>query len=135
MLKIKISPLDILVSKFVRLRAIKEAGGCEKCLAPKFDKQKENGEILPAYKQLQCSHFIKRRNKAVRYDEANCSGFCFGCHQYFEENHDEYEVWLKNKIGESEFNLLQARKRVTQKPDIQALTLYYKERTKLLEEV
>lgn len=121
-MKIRLDALDKLFSQFIRQRAIRLVHGCERCKAWK-----------ESYKKLDCSHFHKRRKQSTRYDEMNCNGFCFGCHQYFEENRDEYEWWLKNHIGEREFDLLNARVRIMGKPDKVAIAIYLKEKIKLLE--
>lgn len=122
-MRIKLSPLDILFSNFIRLRAMKRVGGCERCLTPKVE-----------YTQLQCSHYHKRRKYSVRWDEDNCNGFCFGCHQYFEENRDEYTIWMTNLLGEERMNMLAGRMRHTHpKPDEELIGLYLKELIKVLE--
>ena len=115
-MKIRIDPLDTLFSQYIRLRAIQRVHGCERCLTWKAD-----------YKELQCSHYHKRRKKSVRWDEQNCNGFCFGCHQYFEENRDEYIAWLQQHLGEREFDMLLGRMRVPARYlDKEAIRLYYK---------
>jgi len=131
--RIRRDPLDALVSEFTRKRAIKRVGGCERCEAKKHDIQQDNGKVLPAWKQLQCSHYHKRRKQSTRYDEDNCVGLCYGCHQHFEEERDEYKAWMINLLGEREFDLLSARMRIIGKPDTEGLKLYYKERIKGLE--
>jgi len=123
MLKIRRNELDILFSEYVRKRAILRCGGCERCLTWKAD-----------YKQLQCSHFHSRRKQSTRHDELNGNGFCFGCHQYFGENRNEYEAWLKNHIGEREFDLLTARACQIGKPDKKLIEIYLKARIDELKE-
>jgi len=134
-MKIRIDPLDELFSHYVRLRAIKRVGGCERCLAPKFDILKDNGDILPAYKQIQCSHYHKRRKLSVRFDESNANGFCFGCHQFFEENRDEYTLWMKFYLGQEQLGMLANRMRISYpRPDRKAIEIYLKEQIKQLED-
>ena len=117
-MKIRIDPLDTLFSKFIRMRAMQRVHGCEKCLAGKTD-----------YKQLQCAHYKGRRKKSTRWDEDNCSGLCFGCHQYFEENHDEFTEWLKQRLGEEEFDLLNSRARTPARfIDKNLLMIYFKQK-------
>ena len=113
-MKIKISPLDRLFSRYIRLR---DGGICQKC-----------HKYLGLTGGLHCSHFHSRRKQSTRYDEMNCVALCFGCHQYFGENRDEYEVWFKDHIGEREFDLLNARMRVIGKPDEELIWLYLKEK-------
>ncbi len=117
-MKIRLDPLDKLFSKYIRLR---DKGICQRC-----------GKYLGLTSGLQCSHFIKRRYKATRWDEDNCVALCFGCHQHFEENHDVYKGFMMVRLGEK-FDLLQARMRERQKPDRNGLMLYYREKIKELE--
>lgn len=121
----RLLPLDILFSEFIRRRAIKRVHGCERCLTYKDD-----------YKQLQCSHFYGRSKRSVRWDEQNAAGLCAGCHMYFEANPQVHVEWFKAYIGEKEFDLLQARMRQTYpKPDQKLLALYYREKIKELENI
>lgn len=123
-MKIRRDPLDTLFSECIRRRAMNRVHGCERCGAGKVD-----------YKQLQCSHYHKRRKQATRFDEDNCNGFCFGCHQYFEENHEEYTAWLIAHLGEREFDMLSGRVRITYpKPDREAIRLYLKDFLKRMKE-
>ena len=113
-MRIKIDSLDTLFSKFIRLRAMKRVGGCERCLARKT-----------SYKQLQCSHFFGRANKSLRWDEDNCAGLCFGCHQYLGSNPLEHREWFEKHLGTEGFEFLQGRARITYpKPDKAAIELY-----------
>jgi len=130
---IKITPLDQLFSERIRRRAIYTVGGCERCLKPKYDIQKEDGSIFPAWKQLQCAHFDGRGNKAVRYDDDNAAGLCFYCHSYLDAHAMEKVEWIKQRLGEDKYNNLLARMRIYYpKPDQKAITLYLKERIKQL---
>ena len=120
-MKIRIDPLDQLFSKYIRLRAMDEVHGCERCLQGKRD-----------YKELQCSHFIGRGKKSVRWDEDNASGLCFGCHQYLGSHPIEHVEWFKERLGDR-FDLLQARARTPVKYiDREAIKLYYKAKIKEL---
>lgn len=123
----KIDKLDKLFSEYIRKRAIKEAGGCERCLNPKYDIEKENG-IFPAWKQLQCSHFKGRARKSVRYDEDNAAGLCGGCHMYLTAHPDEHEAWFKERLGEEKFDLLICRSSRPQKVDKDLIYLYFKQK-------
>ena len=90
-MKIKIDPLDVLFSRFVRLRA---GGVCEYCDKPK---------------RLQCSHFHGRRKKSVRWDGDNAAGLCFSCHQYLGENPYVHTEWFKKHLGSEKFEALNIR--------------------------
>ena len=117
----RLLPLDKLFSEFIRKRAMLRVHGCERCLQGKTD-----------YKQLQCSHFIGRSRRAVRWDEDNACGFCAGCHMYLTAHPTEHVQWFMNYLGEEKLDLLMARNRERQKPDIEAITLYLKGKIKEL---
>ncbi len=60
----RISPLDILFSKYIKLKAGEK---CEYCGATN--------------KQLHCHHgVVGRRYVNTRYEEDNCACLCVGCH-------------------------------------------------------
>ena len=114
-MKIKIDPLDVLFSRFVRLRA---GGVCEYCEKPK---------------KLQCSHFHGRRKKSVRWDGGNAAGLCFSCHQYLGENPYVHTEWFKRHLGSEKFEALNIRANISWKPDRDKLEAELKDKIKLLE--
>lgn len=133
-MKVRTDPLDTLCSEFVRKRAIAEDGGCQRCLTSKFDIQKEDGSIFPAWKQLETSHFIGRTNRAVRYDPDNLVGICAGCHMYLGSHPLEHVEWFKNRLGEQAFDMLNSRARTPAKYiDKEAIRLYLKIKIEELE--
>ena len=110
--------LDDLVSEFIRRRAIKRVGGCEKCLSAKSD-----------YKRLQNCHFHGRLKISVRFDEDNLNGFCSGCHRWLDSQPDEYREWKLAELGQKRYDELLLRSKITpSKIDINLLTLYYQAR-------
>ncbi len=120
-MKIKTDPLDILFSKFIRLRAMKVVHGCECCLARKMD-----------YTKLQCSHFFGRSRKSVRWDEDNAAGLCFGCHQYLGSHPVEHVEFFKARLGDK-FDLLDGRQRTpSHQIDKEAIRIYLNARIKEL---
>jgi len=132
-MKIKTTVLDRLFSEFIRKRAVLLTGGCEYCGAEKHDKPKNDGTYLPAWKQLQCSHYISRRNKSTRFDIDNCVGLCFSCHQYLDSNPYIHTEWVKKKLGSNKLELLVIRGNKSIKPDLDKLKLEIKGMIKLLE--
>jgi len=130
----KRDPLDTLFSEFIRRRALARVGGCERCLSAKYDSTRENGSTRPAYMSLQCSHFIGRTTKVVRWDEDNAAGLCGGCHTYLEHHPDEHQGWFLAHLGQDAYDELQARRRVHHRPDRAALGIYYKVQLTLLKE-
>ena len=122
----KLSPLDKVYSEAIRRRAILRTGGCERCQRPYFDTQKENGDIFPAWKHLQCAHLIDRRKRSVRWDESNGTGLCAGCHTFIDRDHRAKEQFCLELLGIDEYNSLQGRERQTHpKPDEKLLLIYY----------
>ena len=129
----KLKPLDILFSQYIRMRAMARVGGCERCLTLKCDIQKDNGDIFPDYKQLQCSHFIGRRRRSVRWDEDNAVGLCSGCHMHLSSHPLEHTQWFIEHLGEQQVDLLLARNRSRVKPDEKLLEIYFREKIKGIE--
>ena len=117
-MKIKRDILDILFSRYIRLKA---KGICCRCLQYK------------GYEGLQVAHFWGRRYRSIRFDESNVCPLCFSCHQYFHENPLEYVEFFRKYLGEEGFDLLQARMRQIGKIDREAIRLYLQEEIKKLE--
>ena len=113
-MRIRIDKLDVLFSKYIRLRdkVCQRCGGSGK---------------------LQCSHFHGRAKKSVRWDEDNAVAFCCGCHMYFTANPYEHTIWFENHLGVAKFEFLGCRSRVIGMPDKIALEIYFRDRIKLLE--
>jgi len=113
-MKIKISPLDKLVARYVKLRD----KVCQRC-----------GGVSG----LQTAHFHSRRKRSVRYDPDNVCLLCFGCHSYLDGNPIEKVEFFKQRLGDK-FDLLQARERVTYpKPDKKLIELYLKSKIQEVE--
>ena len=130
----KRDPLDTLFSEYVRRRALARVGGCERCKAQKHDTTREDGTTRPAYMDLQCSHYIGRTTKVVRWDEDNSAGLCGGCHTHLEHNPHDHHAWFFTHLGQDSYDMLQARRRHGQRPDRHALELYYKVKITQLKE-
>ncbi len=119
MLKIKRNSLDALMSEYVRKRA---HGYCERCA--KFF----------GWQSLQSCHYHSRRKLSVRYDDANLIACCFGCHEYFHENPEEFKAFMKMKLGERGLDMLDSRARVTwPRPDEVLIALWLKQEIAKLE--
>ncbi len=108
-LRIRIDPLDSLFSTYIRTR---DNYTCQRCGVKS--------------KNVQCAHFIGRRNRNCRYLETNCISLCMGCHSYFHANPLIFVEWTKKRLGEREFELLLAQERIIYKPDKKAIELYLK---------
>jgi len=112
-LRIRIDPLDALFSLYIRTR---DHFTCQRCGVKS--------------KNVQCAHFIGRRNKNCRFLEINCVSLCYGCHGYFHANPLEFVEWTKKRLGERDFEFLQAQERIICKPDRKALTIYFQQKLK-----
>lgn len=118
-MKIRLDKLDILFSKFIRMRA---DWSCEYC-----------GKPVENYKGLQCSHFHGRRKRSTRYDPDNACGLCFSCHIYLGENPYAHTEFFKKRLGSERFELLNIRANKIVKVDRDAIELSLKEKIKELE--
>ncbi len=117
-MKIRIDALDQKFSEYIRKRAMKLSGGCQRCGARK-----------ESWKQLQCAHFHGRSAKSVRHDPDNAIGCCYGCHSYLDGHPMEKVEFFKTLLGEEAFDKLNSRARITHpKPDKKLLMIYYKEK-------
>lgn len=133
-MKIVITRLDKLFSEYIRRRAIFRSGGCERCSTAKYDIQKDNGSILPAYKQLQTSHFWGRANRGVRYDEDNAAGLCPGCHMYLGGHPYEHSIFFRERLGQVKYDELMLRAHKVHKVDYAAVELYLRQKLEDLQE-
>ena len=116
--------LDELFSRYIRKRAMKRTGGCERCHA-----QKRN------YKELQTAHFQSRRKHTVRWDERNAVGLCGGCHLYIDSHPQEKIDFFRKGLGEEDYRNLYINANMTTKQspiDYALLEIYLKQ---LLKEV
>ena len=106
------------------MRAVQRVGGCERCLTPKYDIQKDNGSSYPSWKQLQTAHFWGRRKISVRFDPDNAIGICGACHLHLTANPQEQVEFFKARLGDR-FDLLNSRMRTPARYlDKAALTIY-----------
>ena len=99
---VKRDPADIAFSRYIRLRA---GWRCEKCKT-----QHEEGG-------LQCSHFIGRRNEAVRFDDENCKALCGGCHMFLTANPQLHRDWMLSQLGEERYKKLILRSNTYHRKD------------------
>lgn len=117
---------DDLFSEYIRKRAIMRSGGCERCGAQKYDIQKDNGQVLSAWKLLDCAHLISRVHHGTAWDIDNALGLCSGCHFYFDREHKYHELFAIEKIGLYAYQQLLIRKAGVHRIDHAALMLYLK---------
>ena len=116
--------LDDLFSRYIRLRAMKRVGGCERCHAKKV-----------SYKELQTAHCHTRRKMTTRWDERNAAGLCAGCHMHIDSHAEDKIDFFRNLLGEQDYEslLVSATMTTKQSPiDYVLLEIYLKQ---LLKEV
>ena len=102
---IKLRPSDRLFSKYIRQ---KRGWKCEKCGRVCRD---WTGTTI--YYKLEASHYFSRKHENTRFDEENVRTLCFTCHKrmggYTREENGEYDLWMKEMLGEQRYALLKLR--------------------------
>lgn len=122
--KTKIRPADKYFSQYIRRRD-------GRCIY-----QSTYCKNWNTWKDLTCSHFIKRGYESVRYDPDNCDAACRSCHRWVEDT-VEGKTWLeafkREQLGERKFTGLLIRKQQTSKRDDAIALLYAKQLLKTLQ--
>ena len=97
---------DDLYSEYIRKRAMMLASGCQRCHSPRFDIQKDDSSIFPAWKQIDCAHCHGRGSHTVRWDPRNAAGICGGCHRYIDAQIAAKEELFRRLLGDEEYERL-----------------------------
>jgi hypothetical protein len=85
---------DTEYSKFLRE---KRGYRCEKC----------GYYEAPPTQRIQCSHYLGRSYKAIRFDDDNCDVLCATCHHVLEDAKQyEYREWKIAKLGQEKHDEL-----------------------------
>ena len=79
---------DGYFSKYIRLRG--SNNGYATCFTCGY---------VDIYTNMDCGHFISRKNYLTRYDEYNCQVQCRICNQYLKGNLEVFERNLIEKYG------------------------------------
>ena len=117
-MRIKISRLDKLFSKYVRLLS---GGFCKRC-------KKYFGE-----KKLHNAHFHSRRKHSVRWDIDNTAPLCYGCHSYVDGNPLAKVSFFLELLGKERFDKLNERAESLKKVDKEAIEAFLHEKMKEVE--
>jgi hypothetical protein len=100
---IKRKPADILFSDHIREKA---GWKCQRC-----KKVCKIGDTWIA--RLEASHYFSRSHGGTRYDPLNVYSLCNPCHKrmggYKPSEDGEYDLWVKEMLGESGYNRLLIR--------------------------
>jgi len=115
-MKRKVDKLDVLFSKYIRLKA---NYACEYCGG--------NG-------QTHCHHgVVHRRYKNTRYEEDNCACVCVSCHWYLGDFPQINTQFFRKRIGLDRMEQLEILARSGGKIDRVEISKNLKEKIKLLE--
>lgn len=99
--------LDKIVSKIVRSR-----GSCEKC-------------GLSDYSKLQAAHIYSRTYRSVRWDLLNILCLCAGCHFHGHKNPVLFTEFVKQHLGDVNFEALKMHATPTKKWILEDMITYY----------
>lgn len=120
--------LKELDKQFARLVKERSSWSCEKCKRP----------FVRGAQNLHASHFIGRRNKALRYDLDNVHAHCSVCHDEFTKNPFKHREWVYDYLGADLFYKLTQRKQDVKKTNDsykQDVKEMIKEEMKKIEEI
>lgn len=101
---------DVLFSQIIR-----SVGKCE------------SGRLARHSGVLQCAHGFSRRYRAVRWDHRNAFCFCAGCHIYFTHHPIEWDLWLRERWGEEQYDEIRSLALEGVQPDFASLLVELKD--------
>lgn len=109
-----IKNLDKIFSEYIRKRKA-DKNGISKCITcGKSD----------YWKNLQCGHFISRKQYSTRWDENNCEVQCSGCNVFKYGEQYKFGVYLDAHYGEGTANnLLVKSRKITKFSNIDLITM------------
>ena len=113
----KLDPLDILFSRYIRPKA---GGKCEFC-----GKQGDP-------RGMHTSHFIGRRYRNTRWLEDNVACLCFGCHNLMHDFPTIHREFFVKRIGSDRVEQLEILARTIKKVDKDKIKSELKAKLKLL---
>ena len=94
---VKINTADRWFSKCVRERNDWKCQGCGK----QYD---------PSSTGLHCSHYYGRRNTSVRYDPLNAFAHCYGCHQRYGSNPEDFHEHYLDTYGKGALEIVKEKR-------------------------
>jgi 5-methylcytosine-specific restriction endonuclease McrA len=118
---ITIRPSDKLFSNYIREKAGWKCQRCGKLC-------KVNDEWIG---KLEASHYFSRGHENTRFDEQNVWALCAGCHKrmggYIPSEGGEYDLWVKEKLGDWNYKRLKIRANTYRKKDEKLALIYVKQ--------
>lgn len=125
--KIKLDPADIAFSNYIRRKAkyICEKDGTVCRIDGKW------------VVKMDASHYWSRGRENVRFDERNVHALCSTCHKrmggHTKNENGEYDLWMKELLGEVEFDRLKIDANIYKKRDRKMSLIIVKEMIKALD--
>jgi len=106
---IKLRKTDRLWTQYKR---IKEKYMCQKCRRQYVPDNCAN---------LHVAHFHGRGHENVRFDEENTLCLCgIPCHRYFDTHKTEFKAFMRERLGDKAYDLLDLRAHIYKKRDDKA---------------
>ena len=116
--------LDIVFSRFVRLRDYDVSKMQIKCITCTAKKQK--------IKDIHNGHFMSRRFYPTRWHEDNCAPQCAHCNTYSQGQQYLFSLWLGHSLADEMYQLSKTKNRFTD-DELKDMIAHFKERVKYLE--
>ena len=132
-MKIRISSLDALFSRFIRLRD----GRCVCCADPASPHKRDPKERCGAYREtvLHAAHIFGRGQKSTRFHADNAVAFGFRCHAWQDAHASEKWDWQAQRLGLARWNDLRRQAATPGKPDQALILLWLRQELQRLETV
>lgn len=112
-MSLKRDKLDKVFSELVRARSDYT---CERCRKYYPEGQRQG---------LDCSHYFGRRGNSTRHLGLNCFAHCRGCHQYLSSNPHEFTAWVKDRLGDVNYEaLVKRRNQICKRPKAEKEEMY-----------
>lgn len=70
---------------------------------------------------LQCAHGFSRSYRNTRWDERNAWPLCQAHHTFYTHRPIEWTIWMKDRMGENLYLIVQATALQTKAPDLEAI--------------
>lgn len=87
----------------------------------------ESGRLARHSGVLQCAHGFSRRYRAVRWDQRQCWSLCAACHMYFTHHPIEWDLWMRETLGEELYEEIRATALAGVMPDLAELVAELKQ--------
>lgn len=85
------------------------------------------------YTEMQAGHYVRRRHRAVKYDERNVNSQCINCNNFADGNEAQHRLYIVKQHGEDVAEYLENQKGVIVKmlhAEVEALATYYRVKAK-----